>query len=386
MTNITEGLFGHRKRRRELTSSPELVSDSMVGLEIELETIARIAEQKLDYWERVEDGSLRNNGSEYIFAEPLFGEDVVRALTELEVFVTSYNEAFKVPEDVLLDENTSVHVHVDCRDLSNTQLSSFIMLSVLLEQVLCTYAAPERENNIFSLSLAKANEEVTRIARILHYLSEVGDNYGGRRADQLSRVISDSSKYAGINLMALYEFGSIEFRMHKGEYRTERLLEWINILLSIKEAAKTEVFNEEHILSILDNYSYEGLIREVFKEKASNIISPSLERDIMLGVKLITEAITTKGVQDHRLAFEEVLEGSMMAKAGVSIGRSRSQREGIADVLPSNGENSTFSQYMEMQLQQRIAENMARAVSTDADTTRHPQVWYTHLTTSEGGE
>ena len=254
MPNVAS-LLGHKVDKRSYASSNQLVSNSLVGIEIELEEIGRNP-PTIEGWEAVAEGSLRRRGLEYRLREPLFGRDLITALENMEQRVANYIDFTGVSN--ILDENTSVHVHIDCRDLDTVQLANFVLLSILFEQILFEFAAPERENNIFSLSLARAEREIKSAADVIQSLLD--------DPEQLHRHTGRSSKYASINLAALAEFGSIEFRAHRGEYRATPLLQWVNVLLSLKNAAVKGTVTPENYSELIHTQSPATFIRNIFGE------------------------------------------------------------------------------------------------------------------------
>lgn len=282
MTAVQD-VFGHCPQQYIREASDLLLSNSHVGVEVELERMAGV-EGSFHHWSVDTDGSLRDAGLEFKFKEPFFGKDVVAALEELETKVDVHVSRHNISPARLMDEDTSVHVHVDVRDLSDNQLRTFILLSLVLEQVLFSYAAPERENNIFSLSVAKANME----ARGMGYIVAALD--GGPDSSAIYDTVRGASKYASINLAAIHSFGSIEFRAHRGEYKAKRLLEWINILLSIKKAAVAEMFDADRLVDIVQQ-SPIGIVRSVFGGLSDKLITATTERDVMLGSKLLAEVL-----------------------------------------------------------------------------------------------
>ncbi len=111
-------------------SSTLLVSDDRVGVEVELENVplnSRLRSATDTRWEIKEDGSLRNYGVEFVFAEPMFGEDVVNTIRNLpHVF-----QQLGIRPNI--SERCSVHVHLDVRDLEYNQLLNLVVTYLLCE-------------------------------------------------------------------------------------------------------------------------------------------------------------------------------------------------------------------------------------------------------------
>jgi len=319
-------LLGHSHTRLQRQASSALVSTSYVGVEVELEEVGN-ANWELDYWNVERDGSLRRNGLEFNFREPLFGVDIIAALDELERGMAMYGERF--PLGTVIDDNTSVHVHVDCRDLDTEQLHNFILTAILFEQVLFKYAAPERENNIFCLPLTRAEDELSVAGRIAGTLTE-------NSSDGLRMYSSEAAKYSSINLSALHEFGSIEFRAHKGEWRKDPLLRWTNILLRLKESAKESIITKDTYYNAVFNTHPRSLLNNVFGEElASHLYNTDIDRQLTTGAKLINEILemATRSID----SFTTIEEGSLLSKyletTGTDISSTRSADTAVSDFL-----------------------------------------------------
>jgi hypothetical protein len=100
------------------------------------------------------------------------------------------------------------------------------------------------------------------------------------------RAIGATTKYDGLNLFSISKKGTVEFRMHPGCYDTTRLLEWINILLSLKKYA---VEKKGLWLAILSSISGKGplyFLKEVFGELSQSLETPYSSSDIYDGIRV----------------------------------------------------------------------------------------------------
>ncbi len=212
---------------------PLVVSSTFVGVEVELEDVWFVkedAQTQLAYWEFHKEGSLRGKSAELVFFRPLAGIDIVTALEELERFV-------KKPK---LSVRCSVHVHIDCLLLGFDALWSTILTALVCEPLLYHYCAG-RKNNLFCLS--SENNYVALLTMADEYIRL---RRNGVDLIKTMRVfLGQWSRYTGINLNAIAKYGSLEYRMHGGAYKKTRLLNWINILLSIHKFASTNIFDIE---------------------------------------------------------------------------------------------------------------------------------------------
>ena len=216
----------------------------MVGIEIEVENITQPV-SPLAYWDVKSDGSLRNNGIELV-SVPLQIKQVQLALEHVFEVLNQNNK----PD---FSNRTSIHIHVNCRDLTQDQLYNFILLYAIFEKHFYNIVGNKRLNSIFCVPVFRTNQ--------LKHLNTVV--YG---------LIPDWHKYCGLNLLPLYQnsvtqgYGTIEFRHLHGTANQQEILEWINDILCLRKFA-CEVNKEELIQLIKEmntTSSYLSLYSQVF--------------------------------------------------------------------------------------------------------------------------
>lgn len=216
----------------------------MVGIEIEVENITQQV-TPLAYWEAKSDGSLRNNGIELV-SVPLQIKQVQLALEHVFDVLNQNNK----PD---FSNRTSIHIHVNCRDLTQDQLYNFILLYAIFEKHFYNIVGNKRLNSIFCVPVFRTNQ--------LKHLNTVVYN-----------LTPDWHKYCGLNLLPLYQnsvtqgYGTIEFRHLHGTSDQQEILEWINDILCLRKFA-CEVNKEELIQLIKEmntTSSYLSLYSQVF--------------------------------------------------------------------------------------------------------------------------
>lgn len=222
----------------------KLLDNNYVGVEIEFENRAALknTDTMSKYWRFEEDGSLRNGGMEIVFREPFKGDTVKAAL---------YN-AEEATAECLFTYRCGLHVHIDCRDLTAAQLRSFVMLYILFEPILLPLCGEGREESNFAVP--------------------VGSNYalmaalGGRMSiERLAGIGRDDfGRYSALNLQAYASYGSLEFRSMQGTGDAKDILNWIEILLSIKDFARKRPKLVELLRGASDNAPHE-LLGQVFE-------------------------------------------------------------------------------------------------------------------------
>jgi len=219
-------------------------TQGMVGIEIEVENITNSL-HPLAYWDIKTDGSLRNNGVELV-SVPLQIKQVQLAIEHVYNVLTANNK----PD---FSNRTSVHIHVNCRDLTQNQIYNFILLYALFEKHFYAFAGNKRMNSIFCVPLFRTNQ--------LNVLDNVV--YG---------LSPNWHKYCGINLLPLYQnqvtqgYGTIEFRHLYGTSNQREILEWINDIMCLRKYA-CEISKDDLLKNIKEmntTSSYISLYSQVF--------------------------------------------------------------------------------------------------------------------------
>ena len=135
--------------RSGITPDGSLTVPIGVGVEVELENVVRNREAERGIWTVHEDGSLRNEGLEFVFAAPLKGED---ALTELERLPSLLVTAQATPR-------TSVHIHTDMSWSTTEHAQAVVALVYLIENALFEYSNVDRKWCGYSMALETMPEQ-----------------------------------------------------------------------------------------------------------------------------------------------------------------------------------------------------------------------------------
>lgn len=271
-------LVGHDPDPCTYQSSDKFISSSLVGVEIELEGMngLRIDNRTFSsYWRETEDGSLRDGGREYVLSRPFAGKDLEKALSLFDKHVAKSGHKIRV------SDRTSVHVHIDVRDLTYEQLTRLVCIYAIFEDALFNLVGKERANNIFSTSLSNAEGN-------LKTLGVFGEDPNNAQARS---VFINFTKYSACNISAVSRYGSLEFRNHEGTYDIERIIKWINILLLLKEAAIGMEIPVQEIFSNISSEGTQSFFNDVFKEYSQELDYPNLEFDMYNGLRLAQDII-----------------------------------------------------------------------------------------------
>jgi len=191
-----------------------------IGLEIEVEghNLPRMGK----WWRNEQDGSLKGQeNAEYVLAKPGSLAEVREALNHLD---KTYNDCGTIVDDTV---RAGVHVHINCQKLTMTQLYNFITVYLMLENILVKWCGEFREGNLFCLRACDA-EWMLMVLRV----AATDD----RRQFRL-RFHKDELRYASMNLKALGDYGSLEFRAMRGTRDLDLIYKWAETLYNLREFA-----------------------------------------------------------------------------------------------------------------------------------------------------
>lgn len=237
-----------------------------VGIEIEVE--GRNLPANIKGWTRVHDGSLRGESCEYVISEPCLRKHVQLMLNRVE---GAYQEA---GTKVVESPRQSIHIHINVQDMTLTQVYNFAILFLIFERPLVEFCGDHRAGNLFCLRSSDAEGLITA-------LEQAANPY------RIETLNTQKIRYAAMNVSALFKYGSLEFRSMKGTADFGLVKRWINMLLSIKDAAMK--FNTP--IDIIEEFSKRGaaqFIEDVFGKEAITITAaPDWEEQMLEAMRSV---------------------------------------------------------------------------------------------------
>lgn len=227
------------------------------GVELEIEGVNAV---ELPFgWHKEEDGSLRNEGMEFISPPS--------TRHSLSVGFAQVHKTLKtVPGVDPFSERTSIHVHVNCLDLTFPQTKSVLLWYALFEPVFFAMVKPSRRNNIHCVGLDQ---------------TVVSEHY--RRT--LDVIIAKWSKYTALNTLPLIPQGTIEFRHMHGHNDQVLFDQWLCTIENLWKWGQEYIMgkqqmSDEAILSAFDYIFKDSYIKSI----RGNVLN--LVGDNILDVKL----------------------------------------------------------------------------------------------------
>lgn len=231
----------------------------IAGIECEIESNPRV-EKLSNSFSYVEDGSLRNNGKEFI-SIPL------DKLTLLKEFDALQSSLYLDDEEEAFSPRTSIHVHVNCLNMDTAQVKVLLLLYALYEDFFFMMTK-NRRDNIHCVPLTET------------YLPE---KYG----KSLEHLVGNWHKYTALNLLPLSTQGTVEFRHLHGTGDSETLKKWLNALDNLWELSRRVELTRESLSDEASIYSWwEFIFQENTDILQYKAMLPSIIKNSLLDVKL----------------------------------------------------------------------------------------------------
>ena len=249
-------------------------NDTLIGIEVEVERVTQTYgitphPALAALWNNVEDGSLRNNGREFV-SIPIRGKSVPYALEILTRFLNTDERCIGHE----FSERTSVHVHMNVQDFTIPELMSFIYTYLVVEPLLYDFVGQDRKQSIFCIPITQSSLTY-QLKTAIKYLNE-------GKVESCLHSLVDWMKYTGFNLVPIRNYGTIEFRHMYGTLDEAKLINWINLILSIKKFALRNPTKEliERIFMMNTNSEYSYFVHDVFGELSRELNTIDLQDSI----------------------------------------------------------------------------------------------------------
>jgi putative amidoligase enzyme len=254
MSNVGK-VVGQPPDQRTFRAAEGLVlSKCFVGIEVEVENFKPIPYEKMnsrlsELWEVVRDGSLRNNGAELRFIDPLFGEDIIDAVHVLETEAKKYKW--------LSSPRAGTHIHLDVRNLEFEELEKMCLLYCFAEPLFFAVGDPTRANSNFCVPWGKEQETMETMVHVKRASGDV----------KKKSTMAGFEKYSALNLRALIEFGTVEFRHFPSTSNAEDLLLWINMAMCLKRGIREFEEEGQNLIDSISQYGPRDWLQRLFWPK-----------------------------------------------------------------------------------------------------------------------
>ncbi|AJT60758.1 putative amidoligase [Citrobacter phage CVT22] len=240
-----------------------------IGVEIETEG-QRLPKVDSELWRSDVDNSLRGEAWEYVLKEPVHKDKLHEAMEEMKA---EWKKAKSVVKD---SPNAGVHVHINVSDLTVTELYNYLALYLVMEEILIDKCGTNRIGNLFCLRASDAEYLLDMLAEAI-------------KTTDLSILHTDDLRYAAVNVKALGDYGSIEFRAWPSNGDLKGIEWWANILMHLKQVAKA-TDNPAQVVGDISMHSPEVFFKSIMKEYADDIEwKHSYNQSMMEGVRRVQQ-------------------------------------------------------------------------------------------------
>ena len=227
--------------------------NGIAGIEIEVEGrqlpyvggFAKSSAENGVYWTSVADGSLRGESQEYLLTGPCDFNEVQFLVENLYTAFKDYNTTLS------LSNRCSTHVHLNIGGLKINQITSLISLWYTFETCLIEWCGIIRKSNHFCLSAKDSSETV---ASWVDYLRT------GQRGNFRER---DGLKYSALNLLPIWQKGSVEIRVAPAFETAEPVIQWTKFLIAMREYCLKKFVNPMDLASALSEIGGRALFEDI---------------------------------------------------------------------------------------------------------------------------
>mgnify|MGYP001605517322 FL=1 len=241
--------------------------DGWVGIEVEVENAGRAIVEPY-VWYQKQDGSLRNHGTEWV-SYPLPTNQIEKSLMWLYRCVLHSKVDFSV--------RTSIHIHLNVRNMTLDQILSLIIAYMAVEKLLFKFEGTGRYKSIFCVPLEECSLLDTLQTYVEH--SFLGEYW---------------MKYTAFNLCPITSFGTIEFRHMHGTKDVKKIMDWIALIQRLEMYARTTPSKEmlERVTALNTNSMYNYFVRDIFREHFHLLNSDNLKDDMEYNVMQIKYSLS----------------------------------------------------------------------------------------------
>lgn len=204
--------------------------NEMMGIELEAESVyvGTAAPLTLAGWTIDRDGSLRNDGREFVLSQPLAGSSLTRAIhTLFEMQSPARGQMLRYQ----VNPRAGTHVHINWIENTVGSAAALIALMYMIEPLVYSWADEDRAWCSYCNPLSDIP------ASVLNKLLRMDDE--DDEDEWLLREIDDEAvgRYHGLNIVALAKYGTFEFRYFPSTASRADMIKWVKFVQLAKRCA-----------------------------------------------------------------------------------------------------------------------------------------------------
>jgi hypothetical protein len=254
--------------------------ERMLGVEVEVERLYN-GTKAIPFWVVKEDGSLREEGKEYI-TFPSDSQKTYNALTYLFGHLKQLNPSYN------FSPRTSIHVHVNIRDMSFSEVASVVLLYLTVEGLFYKFVGRDRDKSVFCVPIQSSTLPHT-------FLQDIN----------VAPIVNTArvSKYMGLNLLASDGLGTLEFRHMPGTDDVDKINLWITLILHLFRVAQQKPFDEllHQVLGLTTTSDFMEFMVMLFKEHHMYLPQKDLSTHLQNGCRFVKTVCGQAGTYHQQL-------------------------------------------------------------------------------------
>ncbi len=205
--------------------------NEMMGIELEAESVyvGTLAPLTLAGWTMDRDGSLRNDGREFVLSQPLAGSSLTRAIhTLFEMQSPARGQMLRYQ----VNPRAGTHVHINWIENTVGSAAALIALMYMIEPLVYSWADEDRAWCSYCNPLSDIPASV--LNKLLRMDADEDDE-----DEWLLREIDDEAvgRYHGLNIVALAKYGTFEFRYFPSTASRADMIKWVKFVQLAKRCA-----------------------------------------------------------------------------------------------------------------------------------------------------
>ncbi len=240
--------------------------DRLVGIELEIEEFDPEASRSFGGFKFETDGSLRSSMTGVGIEAITLPVAMKAAPGMLAAFFGKYGIT-----DRNYSERCSVHVHVNVLDMNAEQLATLGLLYQTVERLLFEFVDENRRNSIFCVPWYQSG-------LTYNYVSSIVESTTSTRNWQ---------KYSALNLLPVFEQGSVEFRHMQGTCDIQKLTVWLALIGKLFDIAVSKPLDQvkEELFQMNTVSNYREWLVDTFGQYADHFLAlPHYEQALFRGV------------------------------------------------------------------------------------------------------
>lgn len=240
-----------------------LSNDKHLGIEIEVEgeNLPNPGDHCITGWRIESDSSLKTEEAwEYVTSGPDTLAGIKQRLNRLQ-------DVFDDMDSVIYDSvRAGVHVHMNVQDWDVKQIMTFATCYYIVEDILMKWCGDNREGNLFTLRTKDAEFILFKLLEML-------------KSRNLKVLETDIIRYASLNYLSLFKYGTIEFRGMRTTSDLSLIYKWAEILDELRHTSQ-QFSSPVEVIAGMSGDGEDNFVRKLFPENWSVLLQDNSNFEI----------------------------------------------------------------------------------------------------------